>query len=325
MHTTILSRHHATHGGRASSLNVLCDSSDAHEGEVTDVWAPELSEALVRWVTAGADGRVKYWQLRPGQNSNSGKRSATDAIPGSITCLFTSSPTDAPFFNRSDAVKRRQTGAPDAVILARCDVGANVVCGVTEDGDLQVWFDADDADRRDVRLDVGSKDEFGGVERLELDVQKESEGPNVSILVHHSCAPTYTRYDLTHPVVGEPVPTTRTFTTISCGAITSLQAYLLDTPPISVSPNPLPALSARISISGEHPAFLPPPPLDLSISPRVHNHFGRFVVGGDQDGSVYVWAWDGKDEVIKPIRSWSAMSGKITAIDVSCGLVAVGR
>lgn len=329
VHTTVLSRHHATHGGRAASLNVQCNPFDAHEGEVRDIWTPETTGATIRWVTAGADGRVKYWQLHPGQNAKSGKRSpAFENESGSITCLFTSSVVDVPLSNRSDGVKRRQNAAPDAVILARCDIEHDVVSGVTEDGDLRLWSDASTTDRREVRLDVGSQEVFGGVKRLELDVQDLSSGLVTSIFIHHNRASTFNRYDVKDTRGSATSVSVRTFASSDNSPLTSLYTCLNPTPPISSQPRPLPALSVQIAPAENIGAASSPP------SPggdpgrkwsRFADQYGRFVVGGDLSGTCHVWAWDADAEDTKPLRSWQAVPGKVTAMDVSCGLVGVGR
>jgi hypothetical protein len=66
-------------------------------------------------------------------------------------------------------------------------------------------------------------------------------------------------------------------------------------------------------------AFLQP---SLAITTPSTASFGRLVVGGDDAGGVHIWSWDGDGA---PLRSWPAAKGKITAIDYSCGLVAVAR
>lgn len=66
-------------------------------------------------------------------------------------------------------------------------------------------------------------------------------------------------------------------------------------------------------------AFLQP---SLPITTPSTASFGRLVVAGDDAGGVHIWSWDGGGA---PVRSWPAAKGKITAIDFSCGLVAVAR
>ena len=276
MHTRILSRHHATHGGRASSLNATCESALAHEGEILDIWAPEVSGDDTRWVTAGADGKVKYWQLNPGESSKSGKRlpPAEEAIPGSITCLFASNAVGTSLPNRSDAVKRRQTGAPDGIILARCDIEHDVVCGVTEDGDLRIWFDAQQANAREVRVDVGAAEELGAVKRLELNVQLLPTGVVASILVHHSHAPTIARYDIADTKDAESAIAFRLFATPEDVGITVLQTQLIPTPPISTSPHPLPASFAGVPSHAGSPGVSSFPPLDFPPSDNAPHSAG---------------------------------------------------
>jgi WD40 repeat protein len=67
-------------------------------------------------------------------------------------------------------------------------------------------------------------------------------------------------------------------------------------------------------------AFLKPAAL-VAPTPEAHS-CGRVIVAGDEGGQLHMWSWDGGSD---PIRSWQAVSGKVTSLDFSCGLVAVGR
>jgi hypothetical protein len=166
----MLSRHHATQGGRASSLNVTCEPSNAHEGAVSAIWGDDDG---LEWVTGGVDGKVKVWKLHPATKDRSGKRapSVIGLENGYLECLFTSDIVTGPFANRSDAVKRRQNGYPDSVIAVRYGV-CGVACGVTADGDLRVWFGVGGTTEVvEVRVDVGSEEESGPVVKLELHVE----------------------------------------------------------------------------------------------------------------------------------------------------------
>lgn len=257
VHTTISSRATQT---RASSINVYSDPSDAHEGPILDIWMPEGSD---RWVTAGADGRVKYWLLDRAAASSRGQ------TPNSISCLFSSTPAVTPM-DRSDEVKRRQVVRPDPIIIARCNVAHNVICGVTEEGDLRVWHEDE------FRVDVGS-----GVNRMELSVQQSSAGLTISVLIHHKLSPTFARYDITGKVV-------KTIVFTGADPLSCIHADLSTTPQISSSPST--------------------------------ETFGQLVITGDIHGVMSIWSWTG---VL--LRRWQAMSGSITAVDMSCGLVAIGR
>lgn len=303
VHTTIGLKSHASQGGRASSTNVVCAVDDAHEGEVRCVWAEEGGES---WVTSGEDGRVKLWRLHAAP-PRSGKKSPGGDIAGRVECLFTSKPPTETLENRSDVAKLRTAQRPDPVILARCDSQNHVVCGVTEDGDLRIWFDVL-VSRREVRVDVGSADE-GPVKRLELDLVDRG---NVAVLIHHERSNFFSRFD-----VGEGGSVRRTDYGIE-GAITALHASLLPAASISAPP-----ASDPISVDAEENELSLPPSLshDRSL-------YGRFVVIGDEHGSASIFPWDneqGSAESGQAIRRWQVSNKKVTAIDSHCSLIAIGR
>ena len=323
VHTTLSSRHRAPHGGRTLSLNAQCNFSDAHEGKICDIWAPESSDESLRWVTAGTDGRVKLWRLHPAEIPKSSKSSADDkAVAGSISCLFTSNIVESPFPNRSDLVRRRQAGAPDPVILARCDVQYSVVCGITKDGDLRLWFEADKPTRREIRLDcnAAASSSLGGVTRMELEVRHASTGLVASVLVHHGGSATFARYDVIDQEYGELKINTRIYASSEKSPITTLHANLQPTLSISMPSSPSPE-----EVAEAHESLTTVVQPIEALCPATSD-FGRLIVAGDKDGVIRIWSWDGRevDGAVKPLRAWSAVSGKITALDISCGLVAVG-
>ncbi|WWD02114.1 hypothetical protein V865_000152 [Kwoniella europaea PYCC6329] len=332
VHTTVQSRHHATHGGRASSINVHSEFPDSHHGEIIDIWAPEnpsLSPESLRWVTGGEDGRVKLWQFHPGTGSRSGKRTPNEAIPASIQCLFTSDISNQPFENRSDASKRRQNGRPDPIILARYDTKYDVVCGVTTDGDLRVWFSAS-KQPQEVRVDVGAEEMEGGVKTLCLDVKENANEDVVAhVLIHHRRSPVLIRYD----IISVDEVKTKEFVTPTGSSISAVHTSFQPTKPIS-APSSGNSMSAKIVTPGETPETASPAveevdPFPISSSNTVHadSGYGRFSMAGDETGYVHIWSWDVDQETRRnqtPIKSWEAMNGKVTALDYSCGLVAVG-
>ncbi|WVW85344.1 hypothetical protein I302_107382 [Kwoniella bestiolae CBS 10118] len=330
VHTTMQSRHHATHGGRASSVNVQSEFSNTHQGEVTDIWAPESpNPESLRWVTGGEDGRVKLWQFHAGSGVRSGKRTPNEAIPASIECLFTSDVIDQPFENRSDASKRRQNGRPDPIILARYDPVHDVTCGVTVDGDLRVWFSTSSRPV-EVRIDVGAEEVEGGVKHLCLDVKKSRDGETVaSVLIHHRRSPILARYDITP--AGD-IQTKELVTPVG-SSISSIHTSFQPTKPIS-APSKGTSMSAKIVTPGETPETASPAVEKIDPFPTASNNtvhpdtgYGRFVMAGDEMGYVHIWAWDVEEEgrsTQRPMKSWEAMNGKVTALNYSCGLVAVG-
>lgn len=334
VHTTMQTRSHATHGGRANSINVYSKAADNHLGAVMSIHQPESSGGdPFKWVTGGEDGRVKYWQLNPGP-TRSGKKTPTDAQPASMTCLFTSGIVDDPHVNRSEEVRLRQMAVPDAIIAVACDIQFDVVCGATEDGDLRVWLDAA-GDPREVRIDAGSKEDYGGVKDLHMLCTEGPSGLIVSVLVHHNKHPNLTRYDISFNSGKEPSINTIFYGTPGDAPLTTLHVNLVPTAPISAPKQAEPTLSARIvtpaSGSGSGSGANTPVQEDLPIDdlPRrlQEDTYGRFIVAGDQNGQAYIWAWDGRStrDMIMPIRDWTAADGKITAIDFFCGLVTLGR
>ncbi|WVQ95174.1 hypothetical protein IAU59_002268 [Kwoniella sp. CBS 9459] len=327
VHTSVQSRHHATHGGRASSVNVHSESEDSHFGEINDIWQPETGGSeQTRWVTAGEDGRVKLWTFNPGSgNPRSGKRTpGVEVNPASISCLFTSETVEHPLPNRSDASKRRQSGRPDEVIMARYEQTHDVMCGITEDGDLRIWFDAATSPK-EVRLDAGAAEMEGEIKSVALDARKDEHGVNASILVLHRRSPLITRYDANPTGLIRSVP----YSSPTGASITALHTSFRPTQPIS-SPHNGHSLSARIVTPNETPESASPPPFDLPPllnAKTPEKEFGKFIMAGDDAGFVHIWAWDesrfGSDST-SPVRSWEAMAGRITSLDYSCGLVAVG-
>jgi hypothetical protein len=150
----------------------------------------DRSDAL-KWVTGGTDGRVKYWQLVTTEIPRSGKRPAD--IVSSMICLFSATRIEDTLPGRSEAVRRRQNGKPDDVILVRCAPDHGVVCGITEDGDLRVWFRAGSGKEKEVRIDAGSAEDMGVVKRMELEARDDS---TASVLVHHYRSSSFTRFDI---------------------------------------------------------------------------------------------------------------------------------
>jgi len=320
VHTTMLSRLHATHGGRASSVNVLSEVSDAHHGRVCDIWMPRGQSDTAQWVTGGEDGRIKLWRRYPGQTtSKSGKKALHDeVISGSMACLWTSPVTHTPLKGRSDGVQRRQSGKPDGMIFARFDAEHQVVCGVSEDGDLHVWFGVQSgALPSEVRIDVGSAEEHGAVVRMELDVSLGGSGLVASVLIHHLRSPTLSRHDISLKE-GKITTSRRQYAAMS--GVTSVVTCLEPVEPISTRPNPMSALSSPLSA-----LTAPPDPTGEPLSRPPG--FGRYILAGDGDGHVYIWPWDGPvagDGFVSPFRVWSALKGKVTSLEANCGLIAAG-
>nr|XP_018261760.1 uncharacterized protein I303_06204 [Kwoniella dejecticola CBS 10117]OBR83918.1 hypothetical protein I303_06204 [Kwoniella dejecticola CBS 10117] len=325
VHTTMQSRHHSTHGGRASSVNVSSEVVDSHSGEVTDIWAPQSEEVEnTQWITAGDDGKVKLWKFYPGSAARSGKRTPNDAVPAKIECVFSSQVIGAPLENRSDASKRRQNGRADPIIFARFRPHHDIACGVTHDGDLRVWFSAS-SQPVEIRLDVGSQELEGGVKSLHLDAKVIADQVTASILIHHRRSPSLARYDVTP----DGNVSTTTYSTPTGSSISTIHTSFQPTNPIS-SPSPKGTLSARMIAPGETPEPISPMNEETNpfLSPQsgAEMGYGKFVMAGDETGYIHIWPWDsdGGESEPFPIRSWEAMNGKVTALDYSCGIVAVG-
>jgi WD40 repeat protein len=322
VHTTLATKSQSSQGGRASSINVISALADSHEGEICDIWMDDRSEAI-KWVTGGTDGRVKYWQLVTTEIPRSGKRPAD--IVSSMICLFSSPKIEDTLPGRSESVRRRQNGKPDDVIIVRCAPDHGVVCGITEDGDLRVWFGAGSGKAKEVRIDAGSAEDMGVVKRMELEARDES---TASVLVHHYRSSSFARFDIVIDADGQSEVTSRIFDSPVPGAFSAIQASLRSSLAIStVTPAP-PVLSTSgpneepERVSGETT------PESTTESKTVSSNYGRLVATGDEHGVACLWAWDeipGRAGRDSPLRAWPAVSGRITAIEVSCGLVAVGR
>ncbi|WVN86154.1 uncharacterized protein L203_101315 [Cryptococcus depauperatus CBS 7841] len=327
IYTSVQTRHHATHGGRASSLNIYCDLRQAHEAQVNDIWIPQGQDSpSLKWITAGEDGRVKLWQLHPcTSTSKSNKKS--HIVDGSIECIFTSTVVESCLSDRSEEMKRRQSVRPDGIILARYDHLNDVVAGVTEDGDLRVWFRASSETNLELRIDLGSAESHGEVKFMEMATQLALDESTVSIVIHRHHSHLITRHDIS--ISGkENVVTFQALVGASFSCIhTSLQPSL----PISSrkTGQSTPMLIRMTGSSETTRSTLPKVPnLNLSDdSPdlkQTDTEFGKFIMAGDEAGYVHIWAWNEEESERKPLRSWQASEGKITALDASCGLVAIG-
>lgn len=320
VHTSLETKHPSAPGSRAQSVNTSCHASSRHAGEVLDVRPSRQTDGPLRFASAGSDGCVKYWQYNP-PPPKAKKRSTDPEHAASIVCLFTSDPVE-PLEHRSDETKRKRTGSPDPVLLARCDSEFSVVCGVTEDGDLRVWWDIH-GHVKEARIDVGPTDLLGPMKALELDVRDDA-GMLISVLVVHHRATSFTRYDIRVDLDGDYEVGERSFFTPLKAPLSAFRAFLEPSAPISTKSRPMPALLSQVSHGSESessPEIVPQPDADLAPTPV----FGRFVMAGDTEGSVWIWAWDGVSDEVAPLRGWAAVERKITALDYHCGLVAVGR
>jgi hypothetical protein len=282
----------------------------------------DRSDAL-KWVTGGTDGRVKYWQLVTTEIPRSGKRPAD--IVSSMICLFSSPRMEDTLPGRSESVRRRQNGKPDDVILVRCAPEHGVVCGITEDGDLRVWFGAGSGKEKEVRIDAGSAEDMGVVKRIELEAR---DNLTASVLVHHYRSSSFARFDIVIDADGQSETTSRTFDSPVPGAFSAIQAILRPSFAIStVTPAP-PVLSTSGPTEDQDQASGETSPETTTESKTATSNYGRLVATGDEHGVACLWAWDeipGRQGRDVPLRAWSAVSGRITSIEVSCGLVAIGR
>lgn len=327
VHTTVQSRSHAKYGGRPTSVNVTSLPDDMHEGAVLSIYQPEESQGKdpMKWVTGGQDGHLKYWQLHPG-SAKSGKLTPTEGVPARITCLFSSKLVEKPLKERSEEVRLRQMASPDGIFLVACDIQHDVVCGVTRDGDLRLWFNAT-TNPREVRLDVGSEEDCGGVTELNLSTSQDANGTVASVLIHHSRHPNFARHDITLDGDSHKAKTTF-FSTEGEAPLTTLQAFLTPVSPMQ-PPEAQQTMSARIITptgSGVASPAAPDVEVESVRKPAPGEQFGRVIIGGDLYGRVYIWEWDGRPvgDIIQPIRDWAVTDGKITSVEMSCGLVAVG-
>ena len=320
VHTSLEVKHPSAPGSRAQSVNTICELSDRHTGEVLDIRPSRNSEGHLRFVSAGADGCIKYWQF----NSPIGKAKKRNNDPdnmASIICLHTTEPV-TPLEHRSEEIKRRRSGAPDPVLLARCDALHNVLCGVTEDGDLRVWWDLF-GKVKEARVDVGTTEDRGPIKALELDVQ-DDVGLVISVLVLYYRSTSFFRYDIRVDLDGDYEVEDKEYITPMKTPITVIKAYLEPTAPISTKSRPMPALLStptHDSDSESSPELQPQPDPD----PTPASIFGQFLVAGDAEGNVWIWSWETQSERNLPIRGWSAVEHRISSVDYNCGIVAVGR
>ncbi|TYJ52579.1 hypothetical protein B9479_006829 [Cryptococcus floricola] len=339
-------------GGRAVSLNVYSDPRVGHAGEVRDVWTGGQGEDGARFVSAGDDGLVKLWLLVVPPGTGKGKKNTF--VEGSLECLFTSSPAPSLLPNRSEDVKRRQNGKPDAIVFARYTSQGDIVAGITADGDLRVFFAASTAPK-EVRLDLGSAEAEGEVKMMEMvsHISHISHIPGggesvASVVVHRHRSSVVTRYDIsssgtvasTTLVSPGQAPISCVYTGLQADGGISLPKSGSATPMlariVSPSPSPVPTPTPGAMAGTTPPAMSD---LDLSLgsgsgsglkSSEAEADKGQFILAGDEDGLLHLWSWNAdahpgeKEKERKALKSWVVHDSKITALDVSCSLFAVG-
>jgi hypothetical protein len=177
-----------------------------------------------------------------------------------------------------------------------------------------------------VRIDAGPAEGMGVVKRMELEARDDS---TASVLVHHNRSSSFARFDIVIDSDGQSEVTSRTFDSPVPGAFSAIQASLRPSLAIStVTPAP-PVLSTSgpSEDPGQAAGETSPDPITTE-SKSVTSNYGRLVATGDEHGVACLWAWDeipGRQGRDSPLRAWPAVSGRITSIEVSCGLVAVGR
>lgn len=316
VHTTVLSRS-SPHGGRATSLNVRSAIADAHQGLVRDIWSPpQDSSATLRWVTAGADGVVKLWELEAGKGFiKSGKRTPGGDSGATMHCLWTSvAPLEA-LPDRSEAVRRRLAAAPDEVVKVRYEPVADAIACVTADGDLRVFVGvaAATGEHREARIDVGSAEDHGPVGSLEIDVHS-IEPLAISIFIHHQASPTASRYQVDFSTA-EPSFTRTDFTTPSATSITTFHLDLQIAGSFALPTfGDTSTVSARIGLDTPTSPGTPVPVVETIGKEKA-------LILGDAHGVCTIWLWDSEGTAV-PVRHWEAGVGRMTACTAAFGLVA---
>ncbi|ODN87377.1 hypothetical protein L198_07001 [Cryptococcus wingfieldii CBS 7118] len=336
-------------GGRAVSLNVYSDPRVGHAGEVRDIWTGGQGEDGARFVSAGEDGLVKLWLLVVPPGTGKGKKNTF--VEGSLECLFTSSPVPSLLPNRSEDVKRRQNGSPDAIVFARYTSHGDIVAGITADGDLRVFFAASIAPK-EVRLDLGSAEAEGEVKMMEMvsHISHIPEGGEsvASVVVHRHRSSVVTRYDISSSgtvasttfVSPSQAPISCVYTGLQADGGISLPKSGSLTPMLAriVSPSPSPS---PVPTPGAMAGTAPPAISDLDLSlgsgsgPGLKSSEadkGQFILAGDENGLLHLWSWsadahahpDPGEKERKALKSWMVHESKITALDVSCSIFAVG-
>lgn len=326
VHTALEMKHPSAAGSRAQSVSTSCAPSYRHSGEVLAITSSKGQSGGLRFASGGSDGLVKFWEFTPAP-PKSARKAGGLGNEASIACTFASDPVE-PMEHRSDDIKRRRTGAPDPILLVQCDGDAGVICAVTEDGDLKVWWDIQGS-RQEARLDIGSTDDFGPVKSLEMEVLRGDE-MRISVLVMHYRAASFERYDILVKPDGDYDTAQRSYITPLKSPLTAIRPLLHPTPPISTKNRQArPSLLAPIldddsdAASDRSSPVLSPQPETEPVAPI--SEFGKFIVAGDADGSAWIWGWDSDGAEVTPIRGWSATDRKITAVEYHCGLVAIGR
>lgn len=307
------SKAHTSNRTRATSANIKSEADDAHEGLVQCIWAssPDI------FVSGGVDGRVKLWKFEA--PAVVGKKAHADQA-GRVLCVFSSTPSETPFDERSEEMRIRQGRIPDGVVCVRYDEAMDTVVSVTEDGELKVWFGVTSGGEvKEVRVDVGSKAEYGGVAKIELDLHQGKQGVASVMVLHHGDPDLHwPDHDLIHRFDITSEGDVKRIPFIGAGAVTAVHADLAPSSPISQATN-VPATPSVLA----DPEI--PSGMVASICEESKVQYGRYVVVGNAKGDVMIYPWDnfGLDG-IHAMRKWSIGRGAVSSVDASASLVAVG-
>ena len=304
---------HTANRLRATSSNVQCNPEDSHVGVVECVHATGADT----FVSGGADGRVKVWRYDAPPEMKKGNGGSVD--PGRLVCVYTSTPSETTFADRPEETKLRVGLRPDGIVCARYDEEGDVLCSVTADGELRVWFDLSTA-AKEVRVDVGARHEYGGVSRIELGVR---DGLASVMILHEGHSDLVgNEGELLYRFDVRPDGSSERTTFTGAGNITAIHVNLSPTLPITKAAKATPLPS---------PSMLDGPLPDLTtpvIPTDDKGKYGRYIVTGNSQGECAWYAWDSPsrlDEGIRPpLKKWTVGRGAVSDIDVNASLVAVG-
>jgi WD40 repeat protein len=276
------------------------------------------------FVSGGSDGRVKIWRYeapeRPSVNANGGSAD----LAGRLMCIFTSTPSETTFADRPEESKYRVAMRPDGIVCARYDEERDVLCSVSSDGELRVWFDLT-TKPCEVRVDVGARHEYGGVTRIELDVR---DGIASVLVLHDGHSDLVGNGDLLYRFDIEPDGSSLRTAFVGAGNITALHVDVAPTLPITKAVTTKADTPSLPSTPDTEPTT-PLPDLTTPITQAdERGKYGRYVVVGNSSGECAWYAWDdlkgASSDLREPLRKWTAGRGAVSSIDAAASLVAVG-
>ena len=302
-------------GGRAEWLNLTSQDGDEHLEPVTCIWAPSDQKEKFSFVSGSADGAIKVWTV----NLQPPAPGARGGPEGFLQRTFTWAPYNEGILNPSTR---------NYCVEVRCDLVHGVICCVTNLGRIQILCYGENRDPTQFYIESEDSRLASTLYNLDLAVRKlDDEGTLlISVLLYHFGGRSFHRYDITVSKDGTRTVNKKTYVHPHDIRLTAYQAFIEPAAPIASQTRQAPSPASPLgegsdtAHASENGVAGDPGP----EAPTPYSEFGRFIVAGDQKGSVFIWPFDHPEDTVSPIRGWSASSRRISAVEYHCGLIAVG-